>query len=315
MYILYIITALGFILYFYDDLKHGFMQIKSIRLSGLLDKAIPKRKQSLKEKVAHLSSKKKVNFIASAYQDMAGILALTGEKDKLKSMRILSALCGAFGVILSFYLKSYMLVPILGIGLALLPMWLIKFKAYKYNLRMQNELSVVLSMVTNSYVRTENLIKSVSENLSYMNEPVRSVFEHFVFSCNLVNSNTISNISALKNKMDNHIFRLWCDNLIMCQNDINQKYSLNAVVEQFSADKELYNMLSAEIAKPMQVFVAIVLLTSCAFPVAFLFGRQLGINAFDLLFDTLTGQFIVIGYVVCIFYGINMAINLSTSIE
>lgn len=272
-------------------------------------------RRTLKGRVQLLNTGERENFISKSYTTMAAILTKTGESSRIRQMKVVSAICGAGGVLASLYLGSYMLVPILGIGFALLPVWLIKFKAYRYNMNMMSELAVVLSMLTNSYIRSENIVKAVAENLEYMNEPVRSTFEWFVSTCNRVSPDIVGNLESIKGKIDNRIFHLWCDSLIMCQRDINQKASLNAVVEQFTADKELQNLLSTEIAAPIRVFALVTAGTLSAFPLTVMVGEQLQMgNMLSLLFTTFTGQCIVVGYAVSILFGINRAIDLSTEI-
>jgi len=321
MYLFYSSIVIGLLLFFSDELIKLWRHLRS-HYKSYLQQTVQfllkklSRKPSLKTRVNILNNGKKENFIVQSYSTMTNILNATGEKNKVKNMRIISAVCAAFGMILSLYLRSYMLLPILTIGFGLLPMWLIKFKMFRYNLRMQNELSVILSMVTNSYIRTENIVESVNENLVYMNEPCKSIFQSFVYSSRNINPDPVKNLSALKAKIDNRIFYLWCDSLIMCQKDINQKHSLNAIVEQFATDKELYNMLSTEISKPMWTFVAIALLSSSCFPLTALMGHQFHMeNLLQTLLTTLTGQALVVGYAINLLFGINKAINLSTSME
>ncbi|RPF47718.1 Flp pilus assembly protein TadB [Hydrogenoanaerobacterium saccharovorans] len=321
MYLLCIPIGFGLLLYFWDSLQRICCMIRS-HYKQYLQQAVHyilqklSRKPSLKTRVKILNNGKKENFILRSYNTMTGILSATGEKEKIKNMRIISAVCSAFGMVLSFYLRSYMLIPILTVGFALLPMWLIKFKLFRYNLRMQNELSVVLSMVTNSYIRNENIVESIKENLVYMNEPCKSIFQSFVYASRSINPDPIKNLTSLKSKIDNHIFHLWCESLILCQNDINQKSALNAVVEQFATDKELYNMLSTEISKPMWTFIIVAILSSTCFPLIALMGHQLGMgDLLGIMFDTWLGQVLIVCYALNLLYGINKAIDLSTSME
>lgn len=291
----------------------GYVKVMLLTYLPLLMKKA--QRKTLKSRVQLLDTGARDNFIAKSYKTMSAILSRTGEGSRIRQMKIVSAVCGAVGVTISLYLKSFMLVPILGVGFALLPMWLVKFKAYRYNIAIMTELSVVLSMITNSYIRSENIVKAIEENLGYMNEPVRSNFEWFVNTCKRVSADISGNLAELKSRMDNRIFHLWCDSLVMCQRDINQKVSLNAIVEQFTTDRELINLLSTEVSAPIRVFVMVTIGTMLAFPLTALIGPQLQAgDMLALLFTSMTGQCIVIGYAVTILFGINRAIDLSTEI-
>lgn len=245
------------------------------------------------------------------------IAGATGSQNKVKLMRWVSLCTGGAGAVLAFSLGSWMLVPILSIGMGLLPMWLTRFRQYSYHLEVTGELSVVLSMVTNSYIRTENILLAVEENLPYLHGQVRHAFRQFLSNSRDVDPNIKRNLSKMSRQIDNHVFLLWCQLLIMCQEDINQKHSLNAVVSQLAQDKELYNTLSAEITQPLRTFAALLLLTMACFPTAILVGKQLNgaMDPMEILFTTLLGQIIVVGYAVTALFGINRAIRLSTTIE
>ncbi|MEG0853594.1 MAG: hypothetical protein RSF82_06960 [Angelakisella sp.] len=312
------LILVGTLLFYSEDLSTWLKTTQKVDLRQklrLLQQHLEKsRMRSLRQKLQQLEAGSKENFVTKSYNTMSAILSATGDGDKIRQMKYISVACGTVGVAISIYVGSYMLAPILGVGLALLPMWLIKFKAYRFNVMVMNELSVVLSMITNSYIRCENIVKAISENSSYMNEPVKSHFEWFVKMSTTVSADIAGNLEALKKKMDNPIFQLWCDCLIICQKDINQKYSLNAVVEQFTNDRELLNLLSSEVSKPIKVFATVVVGTMLAFPLTAMLGTQLTANgdALGILFSTFWGQCLVVGYVIVLLFGINRAIDLST---
>ena len=71
-----------------------------------------------------------------------------------------------------------------------------------------------ISIITTSYLRTEDLIRAVKENLPYINEPVKANFEAFVYEAELINANLTSAINSLKMKVPNRVFHEWCNILI-----------------------------------------------------------------------------------------------------
>ena len=322
---LYAALLAGFLLYGWEELTLAAKKLVFWALTALPQlRRLPARvatwresRRSLKVKVRILNEGKKENFISAAYTGMKRTLNTTGSQDKVRLIRLVSLCTGSAGAALAFSLGSWMLVPILSIGMGLLPMWLTRFRQYSYHLEITGELSVALSMVTNSYIRTENILLAVEENLPYLHGQVRHTFRQFLRNSRDVDPNIKRNLSKMSRQNDNHVFLLWCQLLIMCQEDINQKHSLNAVVSQLAQDKELYNTLSAEITQPLRTFAALLLLTMACFPTAVLVGKQLSgaMEPMEILFTTLLGQVIVVGYAVTALFGINRAIRLSTTIE
>lgn len=273
------------------------------------------KKKSLRKKIQTLNNGRKRNFFENSYTTMTSILRKTGESNKIKTFKILCIISGGIGFLVSIILKSYMLIPILTIGLALLPMWLLKFKQFRYTLKTNNELSVALSTVSSTYIRNENILQAVKENVIYMNEPVKSVFIKFIRNNNL-NADISGNIEKLKDDIDNKIFDLWCDNLIICRQNINQKYALKSIVEQFSSDKALWDELITELKKPIHTLLSVIAMCFASFPVVYQLGRSMNINNMtEIMFESFQGQIIVVAYAIILFYGINKAINLSTSID
>ena len=73
---------------------------------------------------------------------------------------------------LSYPEIKYAMVPILGIGFSLAPIWYLRSTAASYKKHLNEELETAISIITTSYLRTEDLIRAVKENLPYINEPV-----------------------------------------------------------------------------------------------------------------------------------------------
>lgn len=50
--------------------------------------------------------------------------------------------------------------------------------AASYKKHLNEELETAISIITTSYLRTEDLIRAVKENLPYINEPVKAILRH-----------------------------------------------------------------------------------------------------------------------------------------
>ena len=88
------------------------------------------------------------------------------------------------------------MVPILGIGFSLIPIWYLRSTAASHKKHLNEELETAISIITTSYLRTEDLIRSVKENLPYINEPVKANFEAFVYEAELINANICGTTST-----------------------------------------------------------------------------------------------------------------------
>ena len=82
------------------------------------------------------------------------------------------------GTVLSISLGNF-LVPVLSIGLGLMPFWYVIYNSNSYRKQINEELETALSTITTSYIRSEDIILAVEENLEYLNPPISEVFIFF----------------------------------------------------------------------------------------------------------------------------------------
>lgn len=321
--IVILLVIIGTFLFFADDLINFSKKIYSNRynlLSYLIN--LPKKlkkKKTLKDYINDFEKEKgKDNFIKSSYKLIDDVFKETDHsvsKNKIKRYKKICFLSGTCGFLIATFLKSPLLIPVMSLGLGLLPMWLLRFKRYKYTLKLTDELSVALSTISSSYIRSGKIIHAVEENLCYLKYPVKQSFEKFIQNCN-INPNIKGNLASLRDEIDNKIFKLWCDNLIASQDDFNQASSLNAVVEQFSTEKSIYNELKTELQQPIIYYMATLLLTLIAFPISIYLGNSFEMeNMSNLFLETFTGQVLLTAFAIAAFWGVNKAIKLSTSLD
>ena len=90
---------------------------------------------------------------------------------------------------------------------------------------------------------------AVRENIRYIKPPLRDVFKSFEGEATAISSNIKRALYKLKDKVDNDIFKEWCDTLIQCQDDRTLKDTLLPVVAKLTdvriVNNELKTMLSS----------------------------------------------------------------------
>ena len=94
-----------------------------------------------------------------------------------------------------------------------------KLTANHYKKDIAAELETALSVVTTAYLRTEDIVTAVDENIAYLNPPVSKVFREFLMQIKLVNPDVEAALRTMKSRIDNEVFREWCDALCDCQHD------------------------------------------------------------------------------------------------
>lgn len=275
------------------------------RLQGL------KKEKTLRQKAEQAQGKFKVNFFDKNLADARRILTSTNQAGKIRLMTQMSVVCFVVGFGAAVLMRNVLMIPVLSVGFALIPMWYIRYSEVSFKKRLSNELEVALSVVTSSYIRTDNLLRSVEENLSYLNEPVRSSFSRFVNEVKYVDANVQNGIRNLRGTIDNPTFHDWCDILLLCVVDRTYKQSLSPVVEQFSDNKALQDSLETTLQMPVREFNMIAILVVVTIGLLYLINKVW----FYTMVGTWGGKALLTVLGVMLFAGMNKAVSLTAPIE
>lgn len=204
---------------------------------------------SLRDEARAIRGNKKKHGIYKTLMKMKTALAVTGKSKQFSLVCFLSIVLFAAGAILSVLIDNLFLLPVLSVAFALIPFFYTTNTLSYYDKRTKEELETTLSIVTTSYVRSDDIVSAVRENLQYIKPPLREVFQAFEGDATAVSSNIKRALFNLKEKVDDEIFREWCDTLIQCQDDRTLKDTLQPVVSKLTdvriVNSELKTMLSS----------------------------------------------------------------------
>lgn len=93
------------------------------------------------------------------------------------------------------------LIPVLACGFLFLPFWYIRLTASHFKKDVSSELETALSIITTAYLRSEDILTSVEENLEYLNPPVKTVFADFVSRIRLIDPDLEAALEELKERL------------------------------------------------------------------------------------------------------------------
>ena len=206
-------------------------------------------KDSLRDKVRAIRGNKKKHGIYKTLIKMKTALAVTGKSKQFSLACFLSLVGFAGGMILSIVIDNLFLLPVLSVAFGLLPFFYTTSTLSYYEKHTKEELETSLSIITTSYMRNDDILLAVRENIKYIKPPLREVFLAFEGDATAVSSNIKRALYNLNEKVDDVIFREWCDTLILCQDDRTLKDTLQPVVEKLTdvrvVNSELKTMLSS----------------------------------------------------------------------
>lgn len=243
--------------------------------------------------------------------ELGEMLRSMGRAEKFTAVKQLSLLLFAVGAVLALLLNNIYMVPIFGIGFSLVPVWYLRSTAATYKKHLNEELEMSISIITTSYLRIEDLIKSVKENLPFINEPVKSTFSAFVSEAELINANLVSAINSMKMKVPNRVFHEWCNILIQCQSDRSMKQTLPTITQKFSDVRIVQSELEAMMQGPRREAITMVFLVIANIPLLYFLNQ----DWFHALLFTTPGK---IALAICgaiILFSVSQIMKLSKPIE
>lgn len=251
----------------------GAFKIFGLRFSELFESFINKP-QSIKTQIAEATNRKKKRFVLRQIEEVSEIMRLTGREDKIP---VIFIACGAFaiaGTIIASLLDNVFMIPILGLGMMALPIWYVKLTASHFRKDVSEELETALSIISTAYIRNEDIVTAVEENVSYLNPSIKNIFTDFLVQLKLIDSDVIKAIENLKTKVENDVFQEWCDALIQCQYDRNLKSTLTPIVTKLS-DIRVVNMeLELTLAEPRKEFIIMAILVIANIPLMYFLNKD-----------------------------------------
>lgn len=296
--VVFILLAIPILLYFKDDFKFQAKRPKTEKK--------PKR-ITLRKFKNILEGKSKPNIIRQNIEMAKEILIKTKNVNALGKILKSAAILSSVGFILGLLLKNIFLAVSLAGGLYFLPLWAVRFKLYAYEKLVNEELEIALGLITTSYIRGNDLVKAVNENIENINYPIKEPFISFLNNVRFVGESTAAEIEKIKSKIDNKLFWEWCDILILCQDDHTLKHSLIPIINKFSDRKAQQSENETSMLLPLRTVVKMIMVVLVTVPLLYMFDST--------WFYSLLGQIFLSITSVVVFWCINAAIELSSPIE
>ena len=206
-------------------------------------------KQTLREKVMTAKGKKRSRKLTVELNRIRDALEQTGKGGQFSIACAASVVLMILGCILAIMIDNAFLIPVFAIAFAMIPFAYAKRTVNYYDNHIKEELETSLSIITTSYVRTDDIVTAVKENMQHLKPPVKEIFAGFVAENMMISADIKQSIRHLKEKVSNSIFDEWCDTLIACQDDRTLKDTLMPIVSKLTdvriVNNEIKGMLVA----------------------------------------------------------------------
>ena len=246
-------------------------------------------KPELRDRVKTLQGKKKAQKISLELKRIQNALAATGKGNQFATVCALSLALFICGGVFGVLIDNIFLVPILAITFSLMPFIYAKTTIGYYEKHIEEEMETALSIITTSYIRSDDIVSAIKENLIYLKPPVNEIFKSFLGDATVISSDIKLALQKLKEKINNQIFKEWVDTLIQCQDDRTLKDTLLPVVTKLSDVRIVNNELKTMLYNPRKEYFMMVALVVGNIPLLYMLNK----SWFGTLMDTLPGKFVL----------------------
>lgn len=269
------------------------------------------RPKTLKDEINEATQRKKAGVLRREIKEAQEILVMTGREKRFSMICAISLLLFCLGGSLALLMGNIFLAPVMAMGFLFFPFWYIRLTASHYKKNVAAELETALSIITTAYLRNEDILTAVEENLHYLNPPVRNVFQEFATQVRVVNPNIEAGLRILKGRIENDVFEEWCDALCDCQYDRSLKTTLTPIVSKLSDMRIVNAELELLVTEPRKEFITMVILVIGNIPLMYFLNR----SWYETLMYSVMGQMILAFSAALIFVSTACVVRLTKPLE
>ena len=231
-------------------------------------------RQTLHQQAKAIRSGKKKKGLYYKLMSMKAALEATGKQKQFAIICFLSLMLFAVGIFASILINNLFLLPALSVAFALIPFIYTATTISSYEKKIKEELETTLSIITTSYIRSDDIIAAVRENIPYIKHPLKHIFLAFDGDATAVSSNVKRALYNMREKLDDEIFREWCDTLIACQDNRTLKDTLLPVVSKLTDVRIVNNELQGMLAAARNEYWVMVALVVGNIPLLYLLNKD-----------------------------------------
>ncbi len=230
--------------------------------------------------------RKKKSVLKRELEEVRNVLSVTDREHMLPVVCTLSLLMFALGAALAAMTGNFFLVPVMAAGFMFIPFWYVKLTAGNHKREVSEELETALSIITTAYLRSEDMVSSVEENLDYLNQPVKNVFRDFVLRVKVMDPDLEKALTVLRDRIQDEVFREWVDALRGCLYDRSLKTTLVPIVAKLSDMRIVNAELEYMVSEPRKEFITMAVLVMGNIPLLYFLNK----DWYHTLMHTIPGQ-------------------------
>lgn len=198
---------------------------------SLSRQVLSEKKKQIDERFVKLNLQERLMTAIESTVTMSG--------SNLNNFWLLVLFSGVAGFGLGKFLFTVNSLALMAVAILLpMPYLYFKVKSRWYKRNQDELLENTMSMITNTYVGCNDIIKAVNDNLSKLD--IQKPFAEFVTDVTLIDSNVRRALRRLELKINNKYFSEWIDILVLAQEKSgDMRFILPTVVDSMNDAKRL----------------------------------------------------------------------------
>lgn len=245
--------------------------------------------QTLRDKALRASGKKKSHKLTVSINRMRDALEATGKGNQFTIACAASLILFVIGCVVAIAMNNIFLIPAFAVAFAAIPFIYIKRTITYYETHIKEELETALSIITTSYVRNDDIVLAVKENIEYLKPPVKDIFATFVSENAMITSDIRGALRNLEEKINNSVFREWCDTAIACQDDRTLKDTLMPIVAKLTDIRLVNNEIKGMLVAARTEYFVMAGMVVSNIPVLYILNK----DWYNALMNTIPGKLIL----------------------
>ena len=291
-----------------DTLLLGLSPVKFAEDIALLFRS---QNKTIAKKIKEANRIKQAGMVRRVIMETKEILEITGKPYLFGTLTVLSFVLFIVGTLFSLMINNFLMIPVMAVGLSVLPFWYVLFTANFYKKQLNAELETSLSIITTAYLRTENIIMAVEENIRYLNPPISEVFRTFLAQANFINVDIRVALNQAKYSIANDVYREWIDAVLACQEDKTLKSTLSPIIAKLSDMRLVAADLDIMLYEPLKEFITMALLLVGNIPIIYFLSK----DWFDTLLHSVAGKTILAVSATFLFVSLSAVVQLTRPVE
>lgn len=218
-------------------------------------------------------------------QKLKNSMEATGKGKYFPLLFTASGLLVLLGVAISAWLQNWFLAPTLVVALGMLPMAYASGVIRDYEKSIHDEMETALSVITNAYLRMDDITAAIQETISYVKPPMRQLLGKYLVDV-AVNPAKKAALYRLRDRLDDPIWFEWVTTLIQCQDDRSLRENLQPIVTKLTDVRLVNDQVEGTIALARGEYYAVVAFLFANYPMMYSINQ----DGFQILVDTMAGK-------------------------